>query len=318
MNIMKLFKKIAYLSISCLIVLLAFAFTVKKGKTEDYKGALNFLIISDWGWNGFKSQQEVADQMAAYAEKTEPKFIISCGDNFQVQGVASVQDPLWISNYENIYKNISLQVDWYPVLGNHDYKGNTQAEIDYSKISRRWRLESHYYTFAKKINDSVSARFIFLDTSPFVTEYYNKPGFPDIIKQDTAQQLIWLKEVLKNSKEQWKLVFGHHPIYSASHVHGNTIELIEKIKPILKKYHAQVYFSGHDHDLQHLKEQNEPIDYFVTGAGGEPRPSSSNKMTLYSNSVPAFSSVILFGDSLQVNFINSKGVKIYSYKRSYK
>jgi predicted MPP superfamily phosphohydrolase len=128
---MKLFKKIAYLSISCLIILLAFSFTVNKGKTEDIKGALNFLIISDWGWNGFKSQQEVADQMAVYAEKTEPKFIISCGDNFQVQGVASAQDPLWISNYENIYKNVSLQVDWYPVLGNHDYKGNTQAEIDY-------------------------------------------------------------------------------------------------------------------------------------------------------------------------------------------
>src|SRR5580700_8873671 len=197
---------------------LMFSFASVKAKGE--KGALNFFIVSDWGWNGFKAQQEVADQMARSAEKIEPSFIVSCGDNFQVQGVASVQDPLWVSNFENIYKHPSLQVDWYPVLGNHDYKGSTQAEIDYSNISRRWRMPSHYYTFVRKINDSVSVRLIFLDTSPLVDDYYSKPGFPDIAKQDTAQQIAWLRDVLANSKEQWKLVFGHHPIYSASKVHG--------------------------------------------------------------------------------------------------
>jgi tartrate-resistant acid phosphatase type 5 len=164
-----------------------YSFNGKTGKSD--KEGLNFFIVSDWGWNGFKEQQAVADQMAISAEKIEPGFIVSCGDNFQVQGVASVQDPLWISNFENIYKHPSLQVDWYPVLGNHDYKGNTQAQIDYSNISRRWRMPSHYYTFAKKINDSVSVRLIFLDTSPLVNDYYTKPGFPDIPKQDTAKQI---------------------------------------------------------------------------------------------------------------------------------
>jgi len=282
------------------------------------QGGFNFFIISDWGWNGFKYQQVVADEMGTAGEKTNPKFIVSCGDNFQLQGVASTQDPLWLVNFENVYKNLSLQVDWYPVLGNHDYKGNTQAEIDYSNISRRWRLEAHYYTFARTVNDSVSVRFIFLDTPPFVEEYHRGNGYPDISKQDTAKQIQWLTDVLANSKEQWKLVFGHHPIYSASKTHGNTPEMIRKVKPLLEKYNAQFYICGHDHDFQHLREKDGKIDYIVTGTGGEPRPASSNALSIFSGSTPGFSIVSFHGDSIHVHFVDAKGHAIYHYDRTYK
>jgi tartrate-resistant acid phosphatase type 5 len=312
--------KVKYRTIG--IGLAAFAvglmFSFAKVSAKGEKGALNFFIVSDWGWNGFKAQQEVADQMARSAEKIEPSFVISCGDNFQVQGVASVQDPLWITNFENVYKSVYLQCDWFPVLGNHDYKGNTQAQLDYSKISRRWRLEQRYYTFVRKVNDSVSARFIFLDTPPFVTDYYRKPGFPDITKQDTAAQLAWLKDVLANSKEQWKIVFGHHPVFSGGKTHGNTVELIDRLKPLFEKYHVQVYFSGHDHDLQHLKEKGGEVDYIVTGTGGEPRPTGKIEQTIYSASMPAFSEVALWGDSLRVRFVDSKGKVPYTMVRSWR
>jgi hypothetical protein len=280
--------------------------------------AFNFFIVSDWGWNGFKSQQEVADGMAMLADSIEPKFIVSCGDNFQIQGVASAQDPLWLTSYENIYKKPSLQVDWYPVLGNHDYRGNTQAEIDYSAISRRWRMESHYYKNVVKVNDSISALLVFLDTSPLVDEYYKKPGYPDVFKQDSAKQMIWLKNVLANSKEQWKLVFGHHPVYSASTKHGNTPELIRRLKPLFETYHVQFYICGHDHDMQHLKEKEGTVNYIVTGTSGEPRPASSNDLSIFSKSVPGFSMISFNADKLEFYFIDSKGKPVYTIKRNYK
>jgi len=283
-----------------------------------YTKALNFFVISDWGWNGYKDQQLVADQMGIQADLVDPQFIVSCGDNFQVAGVASVQDPLWMSSFENVYKNNSLQVEWYPVLGNHDYKGNTQAQIDYSKISRRWRMEDHYYTFVKKINDSISARFIFMDTPPLVNEYHTKGGYPDIAAQDTARQMRWLNDVLANSKEQWKIVFGHHPVYSASTKHGNTVEMIQKVKPLLEKYHAQFYFCGHDHDFQHLREKDKNVDYVVTGTGGEPRPSSKNGLSLFSKSVPGFSEVTFHADSIRVIFMGANGESQYKIERSYR
>lgn len=281
------------------------------------KHSFKFMIVSDWGWNGFSHQQEVADAMSTLADTISPEFIVSCGDNFQIQGVASVQDPLWLTTFENVYKKPSLQVDWYPVLGNHDYKGSTQAEIDYSNISRRWRMTSHYYTFARKINDSISARFIFLDTPPLVDEYYKKSGYPDVVKQDSAKQLKWLKDVLANSSEQWKLVFGHHPIFSASHKHGNTPEMIRRVKPLLEQYNAQIYFCGHDHDMQHLKVKTGKVDYIVTGTGGETRPSNSNELSLFSMSVPGFSVVSFHGDSILVFFIDVNGHPVYSFKKSY-
>jgi len=285
---------------------------------KNYGKALNFFVISDWGWSGYKDQQIVADQMGIQAEQTDPQFIVSCGDNFQVAGVASIQDPLWMSSFENVYKNNSLQVEWYPVLGNHDYKGNTRAQIDYSKISRRWRMEDHYYTFVKKINDTISARFIFLDTPPLVDEYHTKTGYPDIAAQDTAKQMSWLNDVLANSKEQWKVVFGHHPVYSASKKHGNTIEMIQKVKPLLEKYHAQFYFCGHDHDFQHLREKGKSVEYVVTGTGGEPRPSSKNELSLFSNSTAGFSEVTFHADSIRVIFMGANGVPQYSIERSYR
>ncbi|NWJ52160.1 MAG: metallophosphoesterase [Bacteroidetes bacterium] len=282
-----------------------------------HEKSLDFFIVSDWGRNGFINQQDVADQMVKSAENIEPKFIISCGDNFQVNGVNSTQDPLWMSSFENIYKHPSLHVDWYPVFGNHDYKGNTQAEIDYSKISRRWRMESHYYTFVKKLNDSISARFIFLDTPPLVSEYYNKEGYPDIIKQDSAKQMEWLKNVLANSKEQCKLVFGHHPVYSASSKHGDTKDLIQKLKPLFEKYNVNAYFCGHDHDLQHLKEGKDKVDYFVVGAGSEIRPNGTNSMSLFSKSVPGFSIISLYADRFQVRFIDKNGNTVYQTSSRY-
>jgi hypothetical protein len=287
--------------------------------TKTFKRAFNFMIVSDWGRNGVPMQQEVADQMAKTADSIGAEFIATCGDNFQISGVASVQDPLWMLNFENVYKGNSLQVEWYPVMGNHDYKGNTQAEIDYSKISRRWSMKDRYYSFAKKINDSISARFIFIDTPPLVDEYRNNPDeYPDAVKQNTDKEIQWLTDVLANSKEQWKIAFGHHPVYSASKKHGNTQEMIDRVKPLLDKYKAQLYICGHDHDFQHLKEKDGKTDYFVTGTGSEIRESSSNEMSLFSKSEPGFSVVSLKGDSLRVCFVGTKGNIIYNFGRSYK
>jgi tartrate-resistant acid phosphatase type 5 len=321
-------KKYSIISVAFILVVFAVSCTNgKKTKTiipesvvtsKTFEKGFNFLIVSDWGWNGYKNQQLVADQMEKTADSINAKFVVSCGDNFQISGVSSTQDPLWNKNFENVYKGLSLQVEWYPVLGNHDYKGNTQAEIDYSKISRRWRLTDHYYSFAKKVNDSISARFIFLDTPPLVEEYHKKEGYPDVSLQDTAKEMRWLKDILSNSKENWILVFGHHPIYSASKKHGNTAEMIERVKPLLEKYNAQFYFCGHDHDLQHLREKGGKLDYIVTGTGGELRQASSNEMSLFSKSEPAFSAISLKGDSLSVCFVGVKGNVIYRYTRSVK
>lgn len=282
------------------------------------KHALNFLLVSDWGWNGYKFQTEVANQMAKTAAKADPEFIISCGDNFQVSGVQSVSDPLWMTNFENVYKGPELQTEWHPVLGNHDYKGNPDAEVEYSGISRRWKMPARYYTFAQKVNDSISARFIFTDTPPLVDNYYKEDEYRNVATQDTARELTWLRTVLSSAKEQWIFVIGHHPVYSASPKHGNTPELIKKFKPLFDRYNVDFYFCGHDHDMQHLKPAGSKVDYIVTGSGGEVRKTGKDANSLFSLPEPGFTLVSINGKDLTLYFINTKGQIVYSMTKSKK
>jgi hypothetical protein len=40
---------------------------------------------------------------------------------------------------------------------------------------------------------------------------------------------------------------------------------------LLKQYNVAAYFSGHDHNLQHIKRTDSPLQYIVSGAGSAVR-----------------------------------------------
>src|SRR6201990_1596955 len=107
---------------------------------------LHFMALGDWGRNGEYDQLEVAKQMGQWGADHPNNFVISCGDNFYPSGVVSENDPLFHYSFENIYTAHALQCDWYPVLGNHDYHTDVDAQVRYSKISRRWDMPGRYYT----------------------------------------------------------------------------------------------------------------------------------------------------------------------------
>lgn len=274
--------------------------------------SFKFLVVGDWGRNGQMSQQDVADEMGKYNETFEGKCVISTGDNFYCCGVASADDPQWMSSFENVYRNHSLQIDWYPVLGNHDYKGSPQAELDYAKKSRRWVMPARYYTLVHKIDATSSVRFIFLDTDPFIDEYNKKPAsYADIATQHAEVQLQWLDSVLAASKETWKVVVGHHPVYSSGSEHGNQPELIARLKPVLEKYHVDAYIAGHEHDLQHQKAADGNVNYFVSGAGSEVRPTGKTVTTRFSASTPGFMAVTVSKNAFSLQVISAKGKALY-------
>ena len=75
----------------------------------------------------------------------------------------------------------------------------------------------------------------------------------------------WLEARIAASTADYLWVGAHHPVYSIGG-HGPTMPLIELVKPLLEKYQAN-YFSGHEHNLQHIKEVNSTVNYIVTGAG---------------------------------------------------
>jgi acid phosphatase len=290
---------------------LAVLFLGRLSRSEDRPAApLTFLAIGDWGRGGEFHQRDVAAAMAAFAEKTPVRFVVSTGDNFYENGVKSVTDPLWKRSFEDVYSAKSLMVPWYVALGNHDCRGNAQAEIDYGKTSPRWRMPDRTYTVTEKIDETSTLQLFVLDTSPFVSAYRGPISLTNVAGQDPGAQLAWLDKELAASSATWKIVVGHHPVYSAGK-HGNTPELIRSLKPLLEKHHVPAYLNGHDHDLQHLREG--PVSYFTSGAGSKTNKGGHDARTLFSRGeTPGFMAFSLTAETMSATLIDSGGKTLYT------
>jgi acid phosphatase len=281
--------------------------------TDSKRGGLNFLVFGDWGRHGEKDQVEVAMQMEIAANANKPQFIISVGDNFYERGVASTEDPQWEKTFENIYTAPSLQVPWYVTLGNHDYKGNCDAQIAYSQLSKRWNMPARYFTVTRQIDAATAVDFFYLDTTPMVRSYWHEPGYREHVRtQDVPKQLAWFKAALAASTAPWKIVIGHHPIYSGGGIlgHGDTRELIADVLPLLKQYQVQAYFNGHDHNLQHL--QVGAVNLFDSGAGSRARPVFKTRYTQFAKACSGFTTVSLHADTMMVRLIDHRGTVLYT------
>ena len=244
--------------------------------------SLNFLAVGDWGRHGHEHQRDVAMRMGESAALLDARFVISVGDNFYENGVAGVDDPAWRSSFENVYTAPSLQVPWHVALGNHDYRGNAQAQLDYSAKSSRWRLPARWYRFAAQAPDGTRLETFVLDTSPMIRAYYAHGARVVKVADQRDRvplQLAWLDAGLASSQADWKIVVGHHPVYMGRAVwpllpfasdrrlrrHGGLPDLIAQLDPILQRHRVALYLNGHIHDLQHV--QHGATHYVCTGAG---------------------------------------------------
>ena len=66
------------------------------------KKDINFFMANDLGRNGYYDQKTIAELMGVMAEEIEPECVIAAGDTHHFDGVQSVDDPLWMTNYELI------------------------------------------------------------------------------------------------------------------------------------------------------------------------------------------------------------------------
>ncbi|MCD0487937.1 tartrate-resistant acid phosphatase type 5 family protein [Pedobacter sp. MC2016-14] len=268
---------------------------------------LNFVALGDWGRSGEYHQLEVGKQMGVWAATHPNKFIISVGDNFYPRGVVSEHDPLWHYSFENVYTAHSLQDDWYPVLGNHDYGSDPDAQVRYSKVSRRWNMPSRYYSKEMKIGKGKeTVLFVFIDTQPIVY---------DMEDQAPKQQLAWIDETLKNASSdvKWKIVVGHHPCYTVGPRIKNydTLEIRKSLTGLFEKHKVDIYLSGHEHSLQHLKINGFPHQ-FISGAGSELTPVESGvAYSRFESSTHGFMYFSINTTKVAVKAINDEGTVLY-------
>jgi hypothetical protein len=197
-----------------------------------------FIAFGDWG-TGTPFQKDIAEQLAQLEQKAPFDSVLLLGDNFYPTGnVERLGKPYFTDMYPTL---LQRHVQFIVTMGNHDTLMGHQAEqIAFFKVP------GYYYEVHKPEID-----FFVLNTNSFA--------------RDNVQQQ-WLKRALGASKAPWKIVMGHHPIYSSGE-HGFNQGLHETLEPLLVKHKVDLYLAGHDHDYERFKPI-QGVQYIVSGGGG--------------------------------------------------
>ena len=282
-----------------------------------YDDKFNIYMANDLGRNGYYDQKPIAELMGVMAEEVGPEFVIAAGDVHHFEGVQSVDDPLWMTNYELIYAHPELMIDWFPICGNHEYRGNTQAVIDYSRVSRRWEMPARYYTKAFE-EEGTTVRIVWIDTTPLIDKYRQENDqYPDACLQDIGTQLEWLDATLAAAKEDWVIVVGHHPIYAETS--KDDIErqnLQQRVDTILRKHRVDMYLNGHIHNFQHIRVPGSDIDYITNSAGSLSRQVKPIEGTVFCSSEPGFSIISATPKTLELRMIDKHGQVLHTVTRT--
>jgi len=250
-----------------------------------FSATTGFLFFGDAG-TGMPAQYRVAESMTTFCQTQKCDFVTLLGDNFYPSGVQSLTDPLWEKAFEKPYQDLSIP--FFAALGNHDYKGNVENQIQYSKKSKTWKMPARFYSFSQGDVD-----FFVLDTNRF--------------NQD---QRSWLEASLKKSKRPWRIVIGHHPIYSYGG-HGDTEELKEELLPIIEG-EVDFYLCGHDHNKQVIVKNSSDITYIVSGAAGQTDPLKKRRGALYTSDSLGFAHFLVSPNKAILKILDKNGKVEYT------
>jgi 3',5'-cyclic AMP phosphodiesterase CpdA len=243
--------------------------------------SLKFAAIGDNG-TGDQPQYDVAKQMAAFHDRFSFDLVIMLGDN--MYGGQSPAD--FVTKFEQPYATLlRAGVKFQASLGNHDRPEN----VSYGPYNMNGR---RYYSYVRN-----NARFLALDST----------------QMDRAQ-LEWIETSLGDAREDWKICYFHHPLYSNADRHGSSVDLRILLEPIFIKHGVDVVFSGHDHVYERLKPQK-GIHYFVSGSAGQLRKgnmSPTDQTAAYFDQDQSFMLVEIAGADMFFQTISRTGKTVDS------
>lgn len=210
----------------------------------------NFVIFGDAGKdNEGQLQVSQAMQKVCSLEKCNYGFLL--GDNIYEEGMSAEDDPIIETMFDKYYN--ALNIPFFIALGNHDYGKYSNAwekgafEMGHAKENPLFVIPNYFY-----IQETENIVLLVLDTTRMMWSKDLKP------QAELAQQAYQLAK----QKNKWFIVTGHHPYLSNGH-HGNAGHYDKVSFPAfisgtdVKKFFdnnicgkADIYFSGHDHNLQ--------------------------------------------------------------------
>jgi hypothetical protein len=211
-------------------------------KVKSIEPPFQFALIGD-----SRDGEKVYARLVGRALEGKPHFLIHLGDMISHPG-----EKEWQKFFE-----ISKQIDlpFFPVVGNHEVFATGRGEKLYRD---QFHLpdERTYYGFRVG-----GVLFVILDS---------EMGRGRIINE----QLSWLEDILSSSKERFKLIFIHRPLFLPidSLKKGRAMDRYpverDALHQLFLKTNVKAVFEADDHRYDRMEKDH--ILYFITGGGGAP------------------------------------------------
>ncbi len=256
-------------------------------------------------------QDAVANAMRRYCEGAPAcDFAVMLGDNIYPDGATLGTDgnddaerfrKVFFEPYSPLAAN-GGNFRIYAALGNHDWKtsrAGAMAQVKYLTETKPFYMDGIRYRVAPT-GDPREVEVFVLDTHVMLSDHsilddaLTDDGRElDSGKIDATQPWAipqnadewgmaeWLEKSLAESPARWKIVIGHHPIWSSAGSKFHQARLMRRlILPALCR-HADMYLAGHEHTLElhtdACKDVPEaqgrpPLPQAVSGAAGKQRP----------------------------------------------
>ncbi|MFT5760180.1 MAG: tartrate-resistant acid phosphatase type 5 [Alteromonadaceae bacterium] len=259
----------------------------------------------------------VGQAMAKLCSKRDCDFAIQLGDNIYPDGADADDgkddqkrmDDLILKPLKPLLQQ-SPELVIYSALGNHDWKSSRKGvalQTQWMAKQANFHMDGrgyYRYTIGEPGND---IEFFVLDTNLLLSgqTFYEVPlaadgseqaldeamlkGIAELEVHDAHEgplnaedkvQIKWLKAGLASSTAKWKMVYGHHILWSiggTKYSEGHVLRTL--LMPTLCQY-ADAYIAGHEHDLELLTDdcstypeigQREPLPLIISGAASKMR-----------------------------------------------
>lgn len=256
--------------------------------------------------------EPVANAMQAYcAGAADCDFGVMLGDNIYPDGATANADGRDTQRFRDLFvtpfaglgrRHDDFRI--YSVLGNHDWRTSREgamAQVQFLEQTRPFYMDGLFYrvqppaahgdveVFAIDTEVLLSATTVYKatladDASEVRSEKREKPLKWAVPQTDAERNMVaWLEDSLRSSKARWKIVIGHHPLWSAA---GSKFEqahaLRRLILPTLCRY-ADIYLAGHEHTMEvHTDDcsqtdagARDPLPQIVSGSAAKMRPINS-------------------------------------------
>lgn len=187
----------------------------------------------------------------------------------------------------------------YTVLGNHDWHTSREGallQLDYMEQSPKFYMDGLFYT-VRPPSGQGSIELFAIDTEMLLAStdvrraVRNEDGsehvHDDLVNrrasavprtEDEMRMVDWLRDSLRESDADWKIVLAHHPMWSSGGEKFEQARAIRRlIRPIVCRY-ADAYLAGHEHMLElhedscadvATRSPDRPLIHLVSGAAAK-------------------------------------------------